>query len=59
MGFFPVGEIRIERDYDMRLIKVSWTDESLSAKHFIETFPWDNQKEAFARALEIFSELCM
>lgn len=59
MGFTPVDKISIERDYDVRVIKLSWADETLAAKHFVETFPFDKEKEAFARALEIFSQRCM
>lgn len=57
MGWTPVNEVTVERDFDTRLILVRWKDEMLGHKQ--ETFPFEQEKEAFEFALKTFSERCM
>jgi hypothetical protein len=57
MGWYPVSEIKIIRNYTPREIIVTWTDAILGAKE--KRFAFDQEKEAMEFATKEFNLLAM
>lgn len=57
MGFTPVDEMSLSRDYKTREIIISWTD-TITGKHE-KRFTFEQKKEALEFAAKEFNQLAM